>query len=162
MISIALDLSNKQKKTSIDYIGSVTFPSGYIEHLIRGLDYTSFLPFIMSKPTRQFFVYWQPYVKNSLSLEYLSDLRSRLVHKYYVGDIMKVTDLRIEDFREKEVYTFSGVWENSKVKLKGVFETIAFQHNDFLVIFDISTTEKDPKGKAMEELRNIRSTLELI
>ncbi len=161
MISIALDLSNKQKKTSIDYIGSVTFPTGYIEHLIKGLDYTSFLPFIMNKPSRQFFIYWQPYVKSSLSLEYLSDLRSRLVHKYYVGDLMRVIDLKIDDFRDKEVYLFSGIWENEKFKLKGVFETIAFKHNDFLVLFDISTTEKDPNGKAMKELRNIRSTLEI-
>ena len=162
MISIALDLSNKQKKTSIDYIGSVTFPSGYIEHLIKGLDYTSFLPFIMTKPNRMFFIYWQPFRENSLSLEYLSDLRLRLVHKYYIGDAMKVTDLRIDDFREKEVYMFSGVWENEKDRLKGVFETIAFNHNDFLVLFDVSTTEKEPKGKAMQELRNIRSTLEIV
>ena len=98
MISIVLDLSNKQKKTSIDYIGSVTFPSGYIEHLIKGLDYTSFLPFIMTKPNRMFFIYWQPFRENSLSLEYLSDLRLRLVHKYYIVDAMKVTDLRIDDF----------------------------------------------------------------
>ena len=161
MISIALDLSNKQKKTSIDYIGSVTFPSGYVEHLIKGLDYTSFLPFIMTKPDRLFFIYWQPYRDNALSLEYLSDLRSRLVHKYYLGDIMKVIDLRIESFRDKEVYLFSGLWENQRIKLKGIFETIAFKHNDFLILFDISTTDKDPNGKSMQELRNIRSTFEL-
>ena len=161
MISIALDLSNKQKKTSIDFIGSVTSPSGYVPHLLKGLDYTSFLPFIMLKPSRLFFIYWQPFRENSFSLEYLTDLRSRLVNKYYIGDTMKVTDFRIEDFKDKEGYLFSGMWENQGDKLKGVFETFAFKHNDFLILFDISTVDKDLDGKTMQELRNIRLTFEM-
>lgn len=161
MISIALDLSNKQKKTSIDFIGSVTFPSGYVPHLLKGLNYTSFLPFIMFKPSRLFFIYWQPFRENSLSLEYLSELRSRLVHKYYIGDTMKVIDFRIDDFKDKEIHLFSGTWENQRDRLKGIFETITFKHNDFLILFDISTVEKDPHGKTMQELRNIRLTFEL-
>jgi len=161
MINIALDLSNKQKKTSIDFIGSVTFPSGYVPHLLKGLDYTSFLPFIMLKPSRLFFIYWQPFIENSFSLEYLSDLRSRLVHKYYIGDTMKVIDFRIEDFNYKEVYLFSGTWENQRDRLKGIFETIAFKHNDFLILYDISTADKDLLGKTIQELRNIRLTFEL-
>ena len=161
MISIALDLANKQKKTSIDYIGSISFPSGYFAHLLPGLDYTTFLPFIRLKPNRLFFIYWQPYTEKSLTLEYLTDLRSRLVHKYYVGDIMKVNEYYIADFKEKETHFFSGSWDNQKERARGIFEMIAFKHNEFLVLVDISTTEKDPKSRSISELRTIRSSLEL-
>lgn len=74
---------------------------------------------------------------------------------------MKVTDFRIEDFKDKEGYLFSGMWENQGDKLKGVFETFAFKHNDFLILFDISTVDKDLDGKTMQELRNIRLTFEM-
>ena len=161
MINIALDLANKQKKTYIDYIGSLSFPSGYFAHLLQGLDYTSFLPFIRLKPNRLFFIYWQPYNEKSLSLEYLADLRSRLVNKYYVGDVMKVQEYYITDFKDKETLFISGTWINAKDGMKGIFELIAFRHNNFLLLLDISTTEKDSKGKSMQELRNIRSSLEL-
>ncbi|MHA1198830.1 MAG: hypothetical protein ACTSQF_05685 [Candidatus Heimdallarchaeaceae archaeon] len=162
MISIALDLANKQKKTFIDYIGSISFPSGYFAHLLPGLDYTTFLPFIRMKPNRLFFIYWQPYTDKSLTLEYLTDLRSRLVNKYYVGDIMKVSEYYITDFKEKETQFISGTWDNPKERVRGIFETIALKHDDFLLLIDISTTEKDSKGKAIEELRNIRSSLDLL
>lgn len=162
MISIALDLANKQKKTSIDYIGSIIFPSGYFAHLLPGLDYTSFLPFIRLKPNRLFFIYWQPFTDRSLTLDYLTDLRSRLVHKYYLGDIMKVNEYFITDFKEKEIHFFSGTWDNPKERTRGIFELIAFKHNEFLILIDIATTDKDPDGKAIEELRNIRNSLELI
>lgn len=161
MISIALDLANKQKKTHIDYIGSISFPSGYFAHLLPGLVYTTFLPFIRLKPNRLFFIYWQPYSEKSLTLDYLTDLRSRLVHRYYVGDIMKVNEYYITDFKDKETHFFSGTWENQKERAKGIFEMIAFKHNDFLVLLDISTTEKDAKGKSISELRTIRNSLEL-
>lgn len=161
MISIALDLANKQKKTFIDYIGSINFPSDYFPHLLSGLDYTTFLPFIRLKPNRLFFIYWQPYTEKSLTLDYLTGLRSRLVDKYYVGDIMKVSEYYITDFKDKETHFLSGLWDNLKEHTKGIFELIAFKHNDFLVLLDISTTDKDTKGKTMQELRTIRSSLEL-
>ena len=162
MISITLDLVNKQNKTSIDYIGTISFPSGYFPHLLPGLDYTTFLPFIRLRPNRLFFIYWQPFTDKSLSLDYLSDLRSRLVHKYYVGDIMVVKEYYITEFNGKEAHFTSGSWENSKERIKGIFELIAFEHNNFLILVDISTTSKDPKSKEMEELKNIRNSLELI
>ncbi len=161
MISISLDLANKQKKAHIEFIGSLSFPSGYFAHLLPGLDYTTFLPFIRLKPNRLFFIYWQPYTEKSLTLEYLTDLRSRLVHKYYIGDIMKVNEYYIMDFKDKENQFISGTWNNVKEGMRGIFELIAFKHNDFLLLLDISTTEKDSKGKTMQELRNIRSSLEL-
>jgi hypothetical protein len=161
MISIALDLTNKQKKTYIDYIGSISFPSGYFAHLLPGLDYTTFLPFIRLKPNRLFFIYWQPYTDKSLSLDYLTDLRSRLVHKYYVGDIMKVNEYYITDFKDKETHFFAGTWDNQKERSRGIFEMIAFKHNEFLILIDISTTEKEPNGKSISELRTIRNSLEL-
>ena len=161
MISIALDLTNKQKKTIIDYIGSISFPSGYFAHLLPGLNYTTFLPFIRLKPNRLFFIYWQPYTDKSLTLEYLTDLRSRLVHKYYIGDIMKVNEYYITEFKDKETQFISGTWDNQKERARGIFESIAFKHNEFLVLVDISTTDKDPKGKPISELRTIRNSIEL-
>ncbi len=162
MISIALDLANKQKKTFIDYIGSISFPSGYFAHLLPGLDYTTFLPFIRLKPNRLFFIYWQPHSDKSLTLDYLADLRSRLVHKYYVGDVMKVDEYYITEFKDKEISFISGSWNNPTERVKGIFELIAFKHNEFLILIDISTTDKEIKGKSMQELRTIRNSLELI
>jgi len=161
MISIALDLTNKQKKTYIDYIGSISFPVGYFAHLLPGLNYTTFLPFIRLKPSRLFFLYWQPYTDKSLTLDYLTDLRSRLIHKYYVGDIMKVNEYYITEFKDRETHFISGNWENPTERVRGVFEMIGFRHNNFLVLVDISTTDKNLKSASMNELRNIRKSLEL-
>ena len=160
MISIDLDLTNKRKVTHIDYIGSVTFPSGYFAHLLRGLDYTTFIPFIRLKPQRLFFVYWQPYTENSLTLDYLSDLRTRLVYKYYTGDMITVKDYKIQDFKGKEAHFLYGVWVNSKIRMKGIYELMAIKHNEFLVLFDISTTDSSPNSESLKELVEIRSTLE--
>ena len=74
---------------------------------------------------------------------------------------MKVIDFQMADFKDKECYLFSGMWDNQEDRLKGIFETIAFKHNDFLILFDISTVDKDPNGKTMQELRNIRLTFEM-
>jgi hypothetical protein len=160
MISIDLDLTNKRKVTHIDFIGRVTFPSGYFAHLLRGLDYTTFVPFIRLKPQRLFFIYWQPYTDNSLTLEYLSDLRTRLVYKYYTGDLMNVKDYKILEFKGNESHFLYGTWENSKIRMKGVYEMMALKHNDFLVVFDISTTDKTPNSETLKELIDIRSSFE--
>jgi len=161
MINIDLDLSNKRKITHIDFIGSITFPSNYFAHLLRGLDYTTFLPFIRLKPSRLFFIYWQPFTENCLSIEYLSDLRSRLVYKYYTGDLMTVKDYKILDFRGEEAHFIYGIWENHKDRQRGVFELMALKHNDFLVLFDISTTERVPESDSLKELQQIRLSFEL-
>ena len=161
MISIDLDLSNKRKVTNIDFIGSVTFPSSYFAHLLRGLDYTTFVPFIRLKPQRLFFIYWQPYTENSLTLDYLADLRTRLVHKYYTGDMMNVKDYKILDFKGKEAHFLYGFWENSKIRMKGIYEMMALMHNEFLVVFDISTTDRSINSESLNELIEIRSTFEL-
>ncbi|MHA1954933.1 MAG: hypothetical protein ACW96U_13405 [Candidatus Heimdallarchaeaceae archaeon] len=161
MISIDLDLTNKRKVTHIDFIGQVTFPSGYFAHLLRGLDYTTFIPFIRLKPQRLFFIYWQPYTENSLILDYLSDLRTRLVYKYYTGDLMSVKDYKILEFKGKEAHYLYGFWENSKIRMKGIYELMALQHNDFLVLFDVSTTDRGSNGESLQELMNIRETFEL-
>jgi hypothetical protein len=161
MISIDLDLTNKRKVTHIDFIGKVSFPSGYFAHLLRGLDYTTFIPFIRLKPQRLFFVYWQPYTENSLSLDYLSDLRTRLVYKYYTGDLMSVKDYKILEFKDKEAHFLYGLWENSKIRMKGIYELMALKHNEFLVLFDISTTDRGSNGESLQELTNIRSSFEL-
>ena len=161
MINIDLDLVNKQKITNIDFIGSLTFPSGYFAHLLKGLDYSSFLPFIRLKPNRLFFIYWQPEVNSDLSLEYVADLRARLVDKYYVGDRMKVSDYYIAEFKGIEAKFISGTWENTRARMRGIFELVAFKHNNLLILMDISTTEIEPEGKAIQELRKIRSSLSL-
>ena len=161
MISIDLDLSNKRKITTIDFIGTVNFPAGYFAHLIKGLDYTTFLPFISLKPQRLVFIYWQPFTESCFSLEYLTDLRSRLVQKYYTGDTMKVKDYTIGNFKGKTAHFLSGVWENQKYKLKGSFELMALKHEDLLVLFDIEATIGNLQSDSMKELKQIRESFTL-
>lgn len=161
MISIDLDLSNKRKITTIDFIGSVTFPVGYFAHLLRGLDYTTFLPFISLKPQRLVFIYWQPFTENCLSLDYLLDLRARLVQKYYTGDVMKVTDYDIKSFKGKQAHFLSGTWMNQKFKLNGIFELMALKHDNLLVLFDLSTSKGNHQSESMKELKQIRLTFNL-
>ena len=159
MISIDLDLANKRKVTNIELIGTITFPSSYYAHLLKGLDYTSFVPFIRLKPTRMFFIYWQPITENSLTLDYLADLRARLVIKYYKGDLIRVKDYTISNLNGHEAHILTGNWENKNDRLKGIFELLALSHNDFLILFDISTTDYDFNGDTMKELRQIRKSL---
>jgi len=161
MINIDLDLSNKRKITTIDYIGSVNFPAGYFAHLIKGLDYTTFLPFIILKPQRLVFIYWQPFTEDCLNLEYLSDLRSRLVQKYYTGDTMRVNDYTIGNFKGKTAHFLEGIWENRKYRLKGSFELMALQHENFLVLFDIEATIGNLQSESMKELKQIRESFTL-
>ena len=162
MISIDLDLMNKRKITKIDYIGKITFPSEYFAHLLKGLNYTTFLPFIRLKPNRLLFIYWQQYSDGVLNIEYLTELRERLVHKYYAGDSMVVTDYQINEFKGKEAHFLYGSWENSNDKLRGIFELMALEHDGLLICIDLSTTEKGRDNEAIKELRRIRDNFELI
>lgn len=159
MIGIELDLINKRKTTDISFIGKIDFPASYIPHLIEGLDYTNFLPFIRYRTNRLFFMYWQPYTVNCLNLEYLTDLRMRLSLKYYKGDIMKVTDYSIDTFKDYDAYFLKGQWRNDKDRIKGVFELMAVHTGNFLLLFDISSTENHLTNPGILELREIRDSL---
>ncbi|MHA1398047.1 MAG: hypothetical protein ACTSSF_10155 [Candidatus Heimdallarchaeaceae archaeon] len=158
MIRIELDMNARRKIATIQYVGSVIFPAHYTEHLLNGLTYTSFLPFISTKPNRLFFIYWQATQQKVCSLEEITELRERLVFKYYRGDTMKVKDYEISDFKGKEARILSGTWKNQNDRLNGIFELMAFVHKKFLILFDISTTEKSRLSKAFLELLQIRDS----
>ncbi|MBY9001866.1 MAG: hypothetical protein KGD64_13185 [Candidatus Heimdallarchaeota archaeon] len=160
MIGIELDLINKRKTTNISFIGKIEFPASYIPHLIEGLDYTTFVPFIKYRTNRLFFIYWQPYTPNCLSLEYLTELRMRLSLKYYKGDIMRVTDYSVEAFDECEAHFLKGQWRNERDRVKGIFELMALNVGTFLLLFDISCTENNLSGEGITELRAIRNSLQ--
>lgn len=159
MIGIELDLINKRKTTNISFIGTIDFPASYIPHLIEGLNYTNFIPFIRYRTNRLFFMYWQSFTSNCLTLEYLTDLRIRLSLKYYKGDIMKVSDYNVDTFKEYEAHFLKGQWRNDKDRVKGVFELMAVHAGNFLLLFDISTTENDFSSSGISELREIRDSL---
>ena len=161
MIGIELDLINKRKTTNISYIGTIDFPASYVPHLVEGLDYTTFIPFIRYRTNRLFFIYWQPYSENALTLEYLSDLRSRLILKYYKGDLMKVNDYNVEDFKGHESHFLKGQWRNEHDKVRGIFELMALKVENFLPLFDLSTTENNFNSPGFKELLNIRESLKL-
>ncbi len=159
MIGIELDLINKRKTTNISFIGKLDFPASYIPHLIEGLNYTNFIPFIRYRTNRLFFMYWQPFTTNCLTLDYLSDLRMRLSLKYYKGDIMKVVDYSVDSFNQHEAHFLKGQWRNDRDRIKGVFEMMAVHVDDLLLLFDISTTENDFSSSGILELREIRDSL---
>ncbi len=159
MIGIELDLINKRKTTNISFIGKIDFPASYIPHLIEGLNYTNFLPFIRYRSNRLFFMYWQPFTPNCLTLECLTDLRMRLSLKYYKGDKMKITDYSIDTFNEYEAHFLKGQWRNEKNRAKGVFELMAVHTGNFLLLFDISSTENLFSSPGILELREIRDSL---
>jgi hypothetical protein len=159
MIGIELDIINKRKITNISFIGKIDFPASYIPHLIEGLDYTNFIPFIRYRTNRLFFMYWQPFTSNCLNLDYLTDLRMRLSLKYYKGDIMKVTDYSIDNFKDHEAYFLKGQWRNDKDRIKGVFELMAVHTGNFLLLFDISSAENHFSNPGISELREIRDSL---
>ena len=159
MIGIELDLINKRKTTNISFIGKIDFPASYIPHLIEGLNYTNFIPFIRYRTNRLFFMYWQPFTSNCLTLEYLTDLRMRLSLKYYNGDLMKINDYNVDNFKDSEAHFLTGQWRNEKDRVKGVFELMAVHTGSFLLLFDISTTENHFSGSGILELREIRDSL---
>lgn len=159
MIGIELDLINKRKTTKISFIGKIDFPASYIPHLIEGLNYTNFIPFIKYRTNRLFFMYWQPFTSNCLTLEYLTDLRMRLSLKYYNGDIMKINDYSVDTFNDYEAHFLKGQWRNEKDRVKGVFELMAVHTGNFLLLFDISTAENHFSGLGILELREIRDSL---
>ncbi len=161
MIGIELDLINKRKTTNISFIGKIEFPASYIPLLIEGLNYTNFIPFIRYRTNRLFFMYWQPFTSNCLSLEYLTDLRMRLSLKYYKGDLMKVNDYSIDTFKDCEAHFLKGQWRNEKDRVKGVFELMAVHTGNFLLLFDISTAENHFSSSGILELREIRDSLKL-
>ena len=162
MIGIELDLINKRKTTNISFIGKIDFPASFIPHLVEGLNYTNFIPFIRYRTNRLFFMYWQPYTSNCLTLEYLTDLRMRLILKYYSGDKMKVNDYSIETFKDNEAYFLKGQWRNEKDRVKGVFELMAVHTGNFLLLFDISSTENGYTSPGIRELREIRDSLKFV
>ena len=159
MIGIELDLINKRKTTNISFIGKFDFPASYIPHLIEGLNYTNFIPFIRYRTNRLFFMYWQPFTTNCLTLDYLTDLRFRLSLKYYKGDTMKVVDHRVDTFQQYDAHFLKGQWRNDKDRVKGVFELMAVHVGELLLLFDISTTENDFSSSGISELREIRESL---
>lgn len=159
MIGIELDLINKRKTTNISFIGKIDFPASYIPHLIEGLNYTNFIPFIRYRTNRLFFMYWQPFTSNCLTLEYLTDLRMRLSLKYYDGDKMKINDYSVDTFKDNEAHFLKGQWRNEKDRVKGVFELMAVHTGNFLLLFDISTAENNFSSPGILELREIRNSL---
>lgn len=159
MIGIELDLINKRKTTNISFIGKIDFPASYIPHLIEGLNYTNFIPFIRYRTNRLFFMYWQPFTANCLTLDYLTDLRYRLSLKYYKGDIMRVVDYKVDVFQQYDAHFLKGQWRNDKDRVKGVFEMMAVHVGDLLLLFDISTAENDFSSSGISELREIRESL---
>jgi len=159
MIGIELDLINKRKTANISFIGKIDFPASYFPHLIEGLNYTNFIPFIRYRTNRLFFIYWQQFTPNCLTLEYLTDLRMRLSLKYYKGDQMKINDYNVDTFNEYEAHFLKGQWRNEKDRVKGVFELMAVHTGNFLLLFDISTTENHFSSPGILELREIRDSL---
>ena len=159
MIGIELDLINKRKTTNISFIGTIDFPASYIPHLIEGLNYTNFIPFIRYRTNRLFFMYWQPFTSNCLTLEYLTDLRMRLSLKYYDGDKMKINDYSVDTFKDNEAHFLKGQWRNEKDRVKGVFELMAVHTGNLLLLFDISAAENHFSSPGILELREIRDSL---
>ena len=159
MIGIELDLINKRKTTNISFIGTIDFPASYIPHLIEGLNYTNFIPFIRYRTNRLFFMYWQPYTPNCLTLEYLTDLRMRLSLKYYNGDVMKINDYSVDTFHDYEAHFLKGQWRNEKDRVKGVFELMAVHTGNLLLLFDISAAANHFSSPGISEFREIRDSL---